>query len=142
MHFSQTIEVPVTPDVAFAYVSDFANAHLWDPGVAESRRVDDGPLGVGSQFELIAVFRGRRQTFLYTVTVFDPQRRIVLSGEGAKATSVDTVAFSVSEAGTSIAYQADIRLKGARRVAEPFMRGMFTKMGEDALAGLSAALRS
>ena len=115
MHFAQTIEVPVAPDVAFAYVSNFANAQLWDPGVAESRRVDDGELRVGSQFELVAEFRGKRLTFLYTVTVFDPPRRIVLSGDGAKATSVDTVAFSASEAGTAIAYEADIRLTGDRK---------------------------
>ncbi|CAB4697255.1 MAG: hypothetical protein F2663_05505 [Actinobacteria bacterium] len=140
MRFAKTIEVPSDPETAFAYVADFANAHLWDPGVVASRRVDDGPIGVGSQFELVATFRGREQQFLYTVTAFEAPRRIELTGEGAKARSIDTVEFSPSASGTAIAYHAVIQLKGARRIAEPFLAGTFAKMGEDALAGLTRAL--
>lgn len=37
-------------------------------------------------------------------------------------------------------YEANLRLKGVYRVAEPFLRSTFRRMGDDALDGLAARL--
>ena len=39
-----------------------------------------------------------------------------------------------------MAYDADLRLKGVRRVAEPFLRSALKRLGDDALDGLEATL--
>jgi dehydrogenase/reductase SDR family member 12 len=67
---------------AFAYVAEFSNAAEWDPGIAEARRLTDGPVGQGTEFEVVALFRGKRHRFHYVVTGFEPERRVVLSGDG------------------------------------------------------------
>jgi len=46
------IETRLGTDEAFAFVADFANAMHWDPGVATSEAVDQGPVGVGSRYRL------------------------------------------------------------------------------------------
>ena len=43
----ERIRTSLGPEAAFAYVADFANSMHWDPGVATSRRIDAGQVGVG-----------------------------------------------------------------------------------------------
>lgn len=140
MQFREVIEVARPVSEAFAYVADFTTAAEWDPGIVESRRVGDGPTELGSRFEVVALFRGKRVPFTYEVTALDEGRRIVLSGEGGRATSVDEITFEPAGTGTRITYEADLRLKGVFRVAEPFLGGTTAEMGRKALAGLKAAL--
>jgi carbon monoxide dehydrogenase subunit G len=134
--YARTIDVSREPGEVFDYLADFSNAAEWDPGIVESRRLTPAPTEVGSRFEVVASFRGEEQRFEYAVTALEPGRRIVLHGEGAQAVSDDTITISPAEDGTRVAYRADIRLKGLRRIAEPFLRGTLTRMGADALAGL------
>lgn len=142
MRFNEQIEVSRPAADAFQYISAFENAAEWDPGIAESRKLTDGPVRVGSQFEVVALFRGKRQRFRYTVTELDDGRRIVLEGVGAKATSVDAITVDTSDSGSRISYTADIQLKGLRRLAEPLLKPMLAKTSEDALAGLKQKLDS
>ena len=140
MRYRREIQVATPADDTFAYLADFANTAEWDPGIAEARRLTPAPTAVGSRFEVIALFRGRRQRFEYVVTEFDEGSRIALQGEGAKARSVDAITVAAGGSGTRITYEADLRLKGVYRVAEPFLRSTFRQMGDDALGGLVARL--
>ncbi len=143
VRFSEQIVVSRPAADAFQYIAEFENTAEWDPGIAESRKLTDGPVRVGSQFDVVALFRGKRQRFRYTVTELDDGRRIVLEGVGAKATSVDAITVdSTSDSGSRISYTADIQLKGLRRLAEPLLKPMLAKTGEDALAGLKQKLDS
>lgn len=140
MRIRKEIEVQRPLGEAFAYVADFSNAAEWDPGVVEARQLTEGPVRVGSEFDVVALFRGRRQRFRYVVTELQPERRIVLAGDGEKATSVDEVAFEPAGGGTRISYVADIRLKGLLRPAGLLLAPVMRKMGEEALAGLKSVL--
>jgi carbon monoxide dehydrogenase subunit G len=134
------IQVSVPRQEAFAYVAEFANSADWDPGIAAGKKVTEGPVREGTEFEIVALFRGKRQPFHYLVSVFEPERRLVLSGEGEKARSLDEITFEASGAGTRIVYVADIKLKGVARVAEPLLGRTMNRMADDALAGLKSVL--
>ena len=140
MHYTREIDVPTPADETFAYLADFTNAAEWDPGIVESRRLTPEPTAVGSRFEVVALFRGNRQRFEYVVTEFEDGKRIALRGEGEKAVSDDVITVTATDGGTRVGYEADIRLKGVLRVAEPFLGGTMKKMGDDALDGLAAKL--
>jgi carbon monoxide dehydrogenase subunit G len=142
MRYRRQIEVEGEPAQVFAYLADFQNTAEWDPGIESARRLTDGPTTVGSRFELFARFRGNVQRFEYEVTELGPGQRVVLHGEGDKAVSDDAIAVVASDGVTQVDYEADIRLKGVYRIAEPFMRGTFTTMCEDALHGLQSRLSS
>jgi carbon monoxide dehydrogenase subunit G len=138
--FAEVIEVSRPLEQAFAYVADFTTAAEWDPGIVSSRRTS-GDGGVGTTYAVDAEFRGKTLPFAYTVTVLEPNRRIVLHGEGDKATSDDDITFEpTADGGTRITYDADLRLKGVLRLAEPFLAGAIRTMGAKALAGLKAVL--
>ena len=143
MRYRREIEVAGEPADVLAYVADFSHSSEWDPGVVESRRLTDGPTAVGSRFELIAAFRGKSLRFEYVVTELEEARRVVAHGEGDKARSDDTITVAPADGGgTRLVYEADIRLKGVRRVAEPFLGGVFRRMGDDAIDGLAATLHT
>lgn len=142
MLYRKTIEVSCPPQDAFAFVSDFSRVAEWDPGVVSSRSLGNGAaLEVGSRFELVTLFRGNRQRFEYVVTAIDEgRRRISLLGEGEKARSRDEISVDPVAGKTQISYEAEIRLRGILRTAEPFLGGAFRRMGDAALDGLRRRL--
>jgi carbon monoxide dehydrogenase subunit G len=140
MNYHREIEVERDAGEVFAYLADFSHADEWDPGIVEARRLTDGPTAVGSRFEVIALFRGKRQRFEYVVTLYEDRRRIVLRGEGAKALSDDTITVDEADGRTRVAYEADLRLRGPYRIVEPFLGGTFRRMGDEALEGLKSKL--
>ena len=137
---NQQIETPLAPEAVFAYVADFANAMHWDPGVAASARIDDGPVGVGSRYRL-DVHLGRRVAPMeYRISTFEPPHRVVLVGEGSGVSAVDEIRFEPAGTGTRIDYSADIRLGGALRLVQPLLGRAFARLGHDALAGMQRTL--
>lgn len=142
MRLRETIEVRRSLEEAFAYVADFSTTAEWDPGIAEAARVGEGPIGLGTQFDLVAVFRGSRVPFRYTVVSYDENRRIALDGEAPKSRTYDDITFERLPNGTRIVYEADLRMKGIYRVVEPFVRGTFRRIAEKGVGGLKATLDS
>ena len=140
VRYSREIEVATGADATFEYLADFANAAEWDPGIEEARRLTPAPTVVGSRFEVIALFRGNRQCFEYVVTGLEQGTQIALRGEGEKAVSDDVITVSADTSGSRVAYEADLRLKGVYRVAEPLLRSTFKRMGDAALDGLARRL--
>jgi carbon monoxide dehydrogenase subunit G len=140
VRYRREIEVGTEADATFEYLSDFEHAAEWDPGIVEARRLTPAPTVVGSRFEVIALFRGKRQRFEYVVTELEPGTRIALRGEGDKAVSDDVITVTAGPAGARVAYEADLRLKSVYRVAEPLLRSTFERMGDDALNGLAEHL--
>lgn len=129
-------------DEVFGLVGDFANAEVWDPGVEESRAITEGPVRVGSRYELTVVFNGRRLPMTYEVTAFDPPRRVELVGTGSTVDARDDIRFEATDEGTRILYMADLRLKGVLRVAEPLLRSKFEQVGRRAMEGMRAAFEA
>jgi carbon monoxide dehydrogenase subunit G len=142
VRFEKTIEVARPPDEAFAYVADFSNLAAWDPGVVEARKLENALVGVGSEFDVVAVFRGRRMPFRFRIVALDPGRKVVAEAESEKARSTDTATFSAAGEATRITYRSDWRLKGIRRLAEPLLAPLVAASGRRALRGLREALSS
>jgi dehydrogenase/reductase SDR family protein 12 len=136
----ETVTVDQDIEACFAYIAEFSNVAAWDPGVARSTRRGEGPVGVGSEFELDVVFGRKTVPMIYTVTEFDPPRRIVLDGRGKALDAVDTIELSPAGEGTRIDYTAELTFHNFVRFIEPLLGRTFKKVGEKAVAGLAAAL--
>ena len=140
IHERLTTDAPV--EAAFDFIANFANSHAWDPGTAWSRRAEasDGPIGVGTSFELGVRMGGRVAPMTYRITRFERPTRVELVGEGSGVASVDDIRFTTHGDVTAIDYAADIQLQGARRLLQPFLGGTFKRIGRDAAAGMTDAL--
>ena len=136
-----TVESPRAQEDVFAYLSDFSTTQEWDPGVAEAERLDDGPIAVGSRFDVVADFMGRKTPLTYAVVAFDAPHSVTLRGENATVISLDTIAFEpTATGGTRVSYDADLTLKGPLGLGDPLLKLVFKRIGDRAVDGLRGAL--
>lgn len=137
---SRTVETDADPAAVFAYLSDFSNTTEWDPGTIETTRVA-GDGGVGTVYRNVSEFNGNRSELTYETVELVPDRRIALKGEGKVVHADDLMELSPTDGGgTRVDYTADIRFKGALKLAEPFLGKAFKKLGDEAEEGLREAL--
>jgi carbon monoxide dehydrogenase subunit G len=135
-HYQATLDTPRERDDVFAYLSDFSTTQEWDPGVVEAERLNDGAVGEGTQFRLVAEFLGRKTALSYRIVEYDPPRAVAFRGENATVISNDRITFEPVGNVTRITYDADLALKGPLRIADPVLRLAFNRVGNRALAGL------
>jgi carbon monoxide dehydrogenase subunit G len=138
--FAKTIDVAAPLEEAFGYVADFRTVTEWDPGIVKAQRVNNGPIGLGATYDVMALFRGKPLPFRYEVSAYEEGRRLLFHGAGAKARSVDEILFERAGSGTRITYRAVVTMKGIYRLAGPLLGPTFDEMGSRALAGLKAKL--
>ena len=136
----EQIETVLPIATTFDFVADFSNAARWDPGVARSVRLDDGPIRRGSRFALEVRMGRGTAPMQYHIAALDRPTRVVLVGAGSGVDAVDEIVFEPTYFGTRVRYTADIRLRGLRRLAEPFLSRVFARIGRDAASGMRSAL--
>ena len=134
------IESHLSPEEAFAYMADFSNARVWDPSVSEARRVDVDSIGVGSAFDLVARFAGRDVPLRYAIVEYDAPHRVVLEARRSSFVSRDTITVEEAESGSVVHYDALLSFSGLGRLFDPVMQRIFNRTGEQAKAGMQAAL--
>jgi hypothetical protein len=69
--FHISIDIAAPPDVVWAFMADTERWHEWTPSVRSIRRLDEGPLRVGSR---ALVRQPRFPPALWTVTAVEPGR--------------------------------------------------------------------
>jgi carbon monoxide dehydrogenase subunit G len=129
-------------EAAFSYTADFENIEQWDPGIAASARIGTDPIGIGTQFNVVATFGSREIPMVYTITEFDPPNRVVLVGEGSTLTAVDEITFAEVPQGTVITYTADLTFRGVMRFVAPLLGGVLKQVGRKAVTGMADALNT
>lgn len=134
LHEKRHIDLPV--EQVFNYVSDFANTEQWDPGVKSARQVGDGPVGVGTKYDVVATFGSSEVPMVYEVTAFEPHRRVVLAGSSETLDAIDDIRFEPSGGGTLVDYTADFTFNNWIRFVAPAMAPLMNRVGEKALNGL------
>ena len=138
--YETTVHTPRATADVFAYLADFSTTAEWDPGVNAATRVDPGPVAEGSRFRVTASFLGREAELEYSVTEYEPPRRIVLRGENATTVSLDEITVAPEDGGARVRYVADLRLKGALRILHPALGPVFNRIGDRAAGGLRRKL--
>jgi uncharacterized protein YndB with AHSA1/START domain len=83
MRNEYSIEINAAPERVFPLLSSSERALEWLPNLAEARDLEVTPHGVGSRFRHVYLERGRRMEMTGTVKVFEPNRRLGATLEGA-----------------------------------------------------------
>ena len=130
------VDSTLGPEAAFNYMAAFENAAVWDPGVSEATRLTEGPVALGTEFLIVAMFSGRKVPLTYHVTEIDPGSRLVLTAQTSNIRSVDEITVSASGGGSCVTYHANLTLRGALWIANPLLGIAFKKIGDQARVGL------
>jgi len=151
--YEAILSVPRSVEDTFAFVSDFRNAARWDPRTYSAEKITDGPIGVGTRFVLTGgMFREDVVNRLhlpmsvagmplrYDVVEFDTPNEFVLAGQSRILRWRDHLEFSADGSNTRLRYFAELQLKGPLAIAEPLLRMLFMRIGDDATRDLPATV--
>ncbi len=127
---SRTFTVTPPPSVVLDYLKDFSNAEDWDPGTQTCTRIDEGPIQVGSRWHNVSKIAGVSTELVYELTELTADR-LVLVGSNETATSTDTITVVPHAEGSEVTYEAVIEMQGAAKLAEPLVKLVFEKIGND-----------
>ena len=139
---SEPLDVPIPVETAFDHVADFTTTADWDPGIARARRLDEGPIGLGSRFEVRLKLGPVTVPLEYEITAYERPHRVVLTTRGPIYRGEDDVRFAATEAGTRVTWNALFALRGPGRLLDPVLGVGFRRTAAKAVAGLDRSLQA
>jgi carbon monoxide dehydrogenase subunit G len=119
-----SVEVAADPDVVFAYISDAENNPQWQSGMVSAQWTSDGPIGVGSTYDQVATFLGRRIESTFEVVSFEQGRKIRASSTGGSFPITFTRTVEAAGSGSLVTAVITGDASGFFRLAEPLLRSM------------------
>ena len=126
----RTFVVDKPLEVVVDYLKDFSRAEAWDPGTRSCRREGDtGPVQVGTTWHNVSEFRGRETELDYRLEVLEPDH-LTFVGHNKTATSTDDITLVSAGPTTTITYQAHIEFHGVAKLASPFLKSEFERLGD------------
>jgi dehydrogenase/reductase SDR family member 12 len=135
-----TVESRRSAAETFGYLAAFSNAAEWDPGVLAGAQLDPGPVRAGSRFRLVVPFLGVRMSLTYEVIRLVPGREVLLHAASALLQSTDRIVVTGDADGSTVSYDAEVRLRGPLQLLDPLLRPGFRAVAERAAAGLADTL--
>ena len=138
--YHATVESCSPAAETFGYLAAFSNATEWDPGVLAGQHLDPGPVRAGSRFRLVVPFLGARMPLTYEVIRFVPDREVLLHAANALLRSTDRIVVTGAADGSTVSYDAEVRLRGPLQVLDLLLRPGFRVVAERAAAGLAGSL--
>jgi len=141
VNVERTFSVVPTPELVVNYLSDFARAEQWDPGTVSCTRSDDAPVRVGSTWQNVSKFRGKETELTYELTRWE-QGRLTFVGKNKTATSTDDITIAAEGSGSTVTYRADIEFHGLAKLAGPFLKSEFDRLGDETVESMTSTLNN
>jgi carbon monoxide dehydrogenase subunit G len=111
-----TISRPIK-DV-FGFLSDFENIPKWNYAIVETRKVSQGPVGVGTIYRQVRSVP-RRSEERFEVTAFDAPRFLEIQGQLGPFSSRLSYALETTPQGTRVTNSVELELRGPGRLLGP-----------------------
>jgi uncharacterized protein YndB with AHSA1/START domain len=116
--FTNTVTINRPHREVFAYLADFENVPRWNYAIERTRKITDGPVGVGSRYHQTRTLP-RRSEETFEITAFEPDRTIVVRGDlGPFHGDIEYVIESSGDT-TVVANTMDLTASGPLRVVAP-----------------------
>jgi len=137
--YRTTVRSPWSQVAAFTYMSDLSNFSAWDPGIDSARRVAGEPGAVGSMYDL-KLSGAFGTTMTYEIVAAEAPHRIEARSTTPTLESIDVITVDADGDGSIVTYDADLRLRGPLRLADPLLALAFRRIGDRAADGLRRRL--
>ena len=135
MRFERQFFSAKPPEETLRLIADFRHLMSWDDSI-QSVVPRDEVFGQGAEYDVRVLFSGNPIDMVYTVTVYEPGVRAVLTGVAAKATAIDQIDVTATDQSTRVEYNAEIRLAFPYNLIDPVLAIGFKKTVDRAVEGL------
>jgi carbon monoxide dehydrogenase subunit G len=140
--YTGIVEAPHSAEDVWHYLADLRSVREWDPSVDHVELVDGEARTESALYELELCFRGRALTLPYRTAEVDAPHRVVFTA-GTDSVSIRDEARiePLGPSASTVTWNADVRLRGIRRVIDLLLRAPFKRIGQHAERGLGERLR-
>jgi hypothetical protein len=135
--YTATVPSARTQEQTWDYLADFRSTVEWDPSITKATLRSGTPGEVGARFEITLSQLGKEMTFVYECLEAVRPSRLVYQADTDSLTSTDTITVAPDAA---VTYDAQLELKGIRKVADPLMELGLTRASDKARDGLAEQL--
>lgn len=136
--YKATVRSPWSAPKAFAFMADLRNFEVWDPNVEYSKLVDGTAPGPDAVYDVKVMSAELR----YRTTEYDePNLRAVVEAQTTLLRSYDIIEVTPTATGCDVLYDATFSINGLLgSVTNPLVELFFDRIGDQAAAGMEAAL--
>lgn len=136
-----SISTPTSPEDVFAYMADLRHFADWDPGVKKVAQAAGDGAGPDAAFDVTVKGPVGDMTLQYRTLTWRPPTSVVVEASNLWMTSHDRIVVEAAAGGGStVTYDAEVRLRGPLHVADALMAAGFDKIGAAAADGLRRVL--
>jgi uncharacterized protein YndB with AHSA1/START domain len=113
--FENTVLIARPIEDVFGFLSDLENIPKWNYAIVETRKVSEGPVGVGSIYHQARSVPSRSEERL-EITTYDPPRHLEIRGQLGPFRSRLLYALDATGEGTRVTNTVELELRGPGRL--------------------------
>ncbi len=143
LEMQETFEVERSAEDCFRYITDFSIIKEWDHTVIDSKKTNDGKIGLGTTFDVTLKTGLSKSLMKYEITDYEFPKRAILVGKASSFTAVDTVTIEpINNNVTKVTWAAEITFTGISAKIIPTFENSIKKNGIKTIEGLKEALEN
>lgn len=140
--FEKSIFINRPQQEVFDFMSNFENDAQWQSGLVSTKRISDGPIGVGSTWRQASKFLGREIEFDIEMISYDPPHQVGGKSISGPFPVESTSKFEAQDGGTLLTITGQGEIGGFFKMAEGLVMKQFEKQFESDLAALKKLLEA
>jgi hypothetical protein len=113
--FENTVMIRRPIEEVFGFLAHFENVPKWNYAIVESRKVSEGPVGVGTIYQQVRSVPSRSEE-RFEVTVYNPPRHLEIQGQLGPFPSRLSYALDALPEGTRVTNTVELELRGPGRL--------------------------
>jgi uncharacterized protein YndB with AHSA1/START domain len=113
--FENTVMIRRPIEEVFAFLSDFENIPRWNYAIVETRKISQGPVGVGTIYQQVRSVPSRSEE-RFQVTAHNPPRHLEVQGQLGPFPSRLSYALDAVPEGTRVTNSVELELRGPGRL--------------------------
>lgn len=118
--FTNSLTIAAPPSKVFSYISDLKNIPEWNYAIESTTQTSSGPVGEGTTYRQVRTIPRRAEENI-TITTYQPDSRLVVTGDlGPFAAELIYVCESEG-AGTRLTNSATLQASGALSLIAPVL---------------------
>ena len=113
--FENTVMIRRPIEEVFGFLAQFENVPKWNYAIVETRKVSEGPVGVGTIYHQVRSVPSRSEE-RFEVTVYNPPRHLEIQGQLGPFPSRLSYALDALPEGTGVTNTVELELRGPGRL--------------------------
>ncbi len=140
--FEFTEHIARSPQDVFGVISNPTEATKFLDNIKASKKLTDGPVGVGTKFRETRVVGGKEASADLLVSAYEPNTHVGISSEAEGIKVEYHYRLSPEGSGTRLRWTCDLEASGLRKMMLPMVAGIMKKEDGDHLRRLKRYLET